>query len=243
MSESTSNNDYEIDLINIYKLLWKKRLIVIIFLIISLLLATFYIYIKDSKYQSDIFLTPDASLPFYDLDKNIHDFKKLFFSSIVFNDWKKNNNESIFANSYLETTNIIEGFVFSKNESDNFISIDGKTISIKSRDHKIINEVFIYTNYVNLYLNTVYLNQSKKELDIITKNLNQQSDNTRSLSALLSRERFISDIESGSNIFLVSRPTIPYMTSVNSIMIYLFFSAIGIFTGILFIFYKNLKNN
>ena len=243
MPKKIVNDDFEIDLVLFLKIVWKSKLILIFFNIISLILATCFIYIQEPKYQSEITLIEDTYSPFYDSDKQLIDFKKLFYDKNIFNDWYNLNNESSISYDLLNNTNLVNDVLFLNSELTNFISINSNLISIKTNDTHIIDDVYNYSSFVNITLKDFYLNIAKFQFKSANKLLNQNTQTVIDFNYLLHLERFITEIENGSDIFIVNRPILPYKTSFNSIFVYIMSLFTSSFIAVLFIIYRSYKNN
>jgi LPS O-antigen subunit length determinant protein (WzzB/FepE family) len=89
MTDARSNYDDEIDLFELFQTLWQEKWSIITGTIISVLIAGCFLLIKTPEYESRLKYNVDTLPPFYEADKALNDFKKMFYSKTVFEEWKK----------------------------------------------------------------------------------------------------------------------------------------------------------
>ena len=85
----------EIDLFALTLTLWDGKLLIIAFSALAVLFGSVFLHIKDPVYHSKIIYYANTIPPFYQNDEGIEsyklnaDFKEMFESIILFEDWKK----------------------------------------------------------------------------------------------------------------------------------------------------------
>jgi LPS O-antigen subunit length determinant protein (WzzB/FepE family) len=232
----------EIDLFELFGTLWDGKWLITTFVVISVLLGIAFLLVKKPVYQSNLFYSVVTVPPFYQPDKILNkyqikyqnnkvfkDFKLKFYSKMVFENWKKNIGKTQLLFEDFSITEVIDGFIVTKNESDQlaiFTLEDGKksSILIKTNQFSVLKDFFNYSNHVNELLKKDYVLRAKNELKV-------QS------GVLL--ERFILSANNGANILDISHPTIPQKVSPQSLHV-LFLSLIfGGIIGVTFVLISN----
>ena len=91
MNKIKQVQDNEIDLFGLIQTLWDGKWFITAFVVIAILLGSGFLYYKEPLYESKLVYSVDTLPPFYSKEKALTDFKKRFYSSKVFKDWKKSN--------------------------------------------------------------------------------------------------------------------------------------------------------
>tara|TARA_B100001093_G_C26841995_1_gene1020969 strand:- start:448 stop:1335 length:888 start_codon:yes stop_codon:yes gene_type:complete len=199
----------DIDLIDLLFVLWNGKWIISLFAIIVSLFGGVFLLIKDNNldkqkaiYESKIFYSVDVTTPvkidvnFHNKDIVINNFQKLFYTESVFENWKKNNTESVIEYKDFKTTTTKNDIIVLKNDSENFITFKsdinaGFYIIIEFEKMVLLNDIFSYANHVSNVITLDHLNLSKSEkIFIEKKNLlieeslrNYNSNNLKNLSS------------------------------------------------------------
>ena len=112
---SPTNYD-EIDLFELFKVLWDGKWLISTFMADSILVGGGFIFSKDQVYEAKLTHSVDTLPPFYDANKTLIDFHKKFFSFRVFEKWKQNNINSFLLFEYSSATEVVDGSFLSNNE-------------------------------------------------------------------------------------------------------------------------------
>ena len=155
MSKTQTTFDEDIDLLELFLILWRGKWILILFIIISVLIGSTFLLLKDSRYvekvpfyESKLIYSLDTLPPLYSFeDKQVLlDFKKIFNSKDTFEDWKKNNSQSQVNLEDFINTKLFNGINVSKNESERLTSFNYKdgnyNIIIRTKNTSLIDEIF-----------------------------------------------------------------------------------------------------
>lgn len=228
MSKTQTTFDEDIDLLELFLILWRGKWILIIFIIISVLIGSTFLLLKDSRYvekvpfyESKLIYSLDTLPPLnsYEDKQVLLDFKKIFNSKDTFEDWKKNNSQSQVNLEDFINTKIFNGINVSKNESERLTSFNYKdgnyNIIIRTKNTSLIDEIFDYANFASEVLNLQYISKVNNEYELIKKYFKDFNDNYPKranpgfISKLLSSSRYVSAIEEGSNTLNIERPTLP----------------------------------
>ena len=228
----------ETDLFELFATLWGGKWIISTFSLIVVLLGSCFLFVKDSVYESKLVYSVDTTPPFYGNEKVLTDFEKKFYSIRVFKDWKESSGNTLLVFKDFNTTEIIDGFLFSKGEDEHLVTLtserdDYSFVLLKTNQLRILNDFFKYTNYVNQALKNDYVVRAKDELKIFK--LRQKDlavgDYTMSETIVL-LDRFILSVEKGTNVLWIQNPTIPEKVSPNSLVILVISVVLGGMTGV-----------
>ena len=88
-------NEDELDIFSLLEKLWRRKLLVIIFMSISFFIGLIFIYKVPAKYSTRMDFHIGTVSPLSDKQKTLNDFRNLIFNEVIFNQWKKINKNSI----------------------------------------------------------------------------------------------------------------------------------------------------
>ena len=207
--------DDEIDLFKLFQTLWDGKWLIIAFVVIAVLLGGGFLLSKDPVYKSKLIYSLDTIPPFYEANKVSTDFQKKFYSARIFEEWKQNNSNISIVFEDFSATEIIDGFVVSKDEGAQLATLamekKGRSaVLVKSNQLPILDDFFKYASHINGLLKDEYVARAKEELRIIDarfKDLGSADANI--VDTVLSIDRYIVSSENGANILAIQRPTMP----------------------------------
>ena len=237
--------DDEIDLFDLFQTLWNGKWLISAFVVIAVLFGGGFLFLKDVVYESKLIYSVDTIPPFYKKTKASTDFQNKFFSVSAFEEWKQNNSNTSLVFEDFSTTELIDGFVLSKNEGKKLVKItpqkkDVSFIVVKSNQLPLLDEFFKYANYINELLAKQYVARAKDELKIIERRFKEfPTANDDMISNLLAIDRYIVSVEKGASVFTIQRPTIPKKVSPMSSLILVTSLVLGGMVGVLFILVRN----
>ena len=240
--------DNEIDLFELFQILWLNKLLFSIFVFFALLFGCTHIYFKDNVYESKLFYSLDTLPPlspedalFYKMTKVYTDFESMFYSKIIFDNWNKDNKNSLLTFKDFSKTKIKNDFVFSKDDSELLIKFvkklntedvvvenESSYLIIKHNQKSILNDIFNYSNYIADTLKSKYELDANKALSMYKKN---------SLS-FFSAKQYLYNLSKGGKVFSIQRPTYPIKISPKPYLTLTIYGLLGIIIGILFIFIR-----
>ena len=214
-------HDDEMDLFELLEILWSEKWLIACFTAFSLLVGASFLGLKEAEYESKINIAQENIPPFYDYEKVISDFEKLFYSSETFGGWKKSGGKSSLNYDDFSNTQVIDGIELSRDEADLLVVINtsnkhGKFILIRSDQPEVLDSFFNYSNKVKNLLNTNYVMRAKRELEIVEQrfaNFGSAGTDNNVIKTLLSVDRFIALLESGGDVLTIEKPTIPKKSS------------------------------
>lgn len=238
-------NDDEIDLFELFEVLWDGKWFISAVIAVSISLGGGFILLKDETYESKVMYSIDTLPPFYDKHKILTDFRKKFYSFSDFEKWKQNNINSPLVFEDFSVTEVVDGFLLSKNEAERLaiISTDetgGSVVIIKSNQLPILDDFFKYATYINDILNKQYIVRAKEELKIIQALLNAQdlADITM-IDTVISIERYIVSVEKGAEALSFQHPSKPKKISPKSALVLGLSVFLGGMIGAFFIVVRN----
>ena len=233
--------DDEIDLFELFQVLWDKKWLISAFVALAFLLGGGFILSKEKVYESKVVYSVDTIPPFYNGDKALTDFQKKFYSIDVFMEWKKNNENTSLVFEDFSKIEVIDGFVLSKDkgstlavikESVSAVIKDSASILVKSNQLPILNDFYEYAEHINLLLKGEYVSRANDELKIIETRFKDLSlaDSTV-VETVLSIDRYIASAENGDNVLSVERPSVPKKVAPKSSLILALSLVLGGFIG------------
>ena len=245
MNQIKQVQDDEIDLLELFQTLWDGKWLITAFVAIAVLLGGSFLLLKDAVYESKLIYSVDTVPPFYEAGKALKDFRNKFYSVSVFNEWKQNNSNTTLVFEDFRTTEVIDGFVLSKNEDGQLATLasekkDGSFVLVKSNQLHILDDFFKYATHINLLLKDEYVVRAKEELTITEarfKDLSKADSNI--VNTILSIDRYIFSVERGARVLAFQRPTMPKKISPNSSLILAMSLVFGGMVGVFFILIRN----
>jgi len=233
--------DDEIDLFELFQVLWGGKWLISTFVVLAFLLGGGFILSKDKAYESKVVYSIDNIPPFYNDDKASTDFQKKFYSMDVFNEWKKSNENTSLVFKDFSKTEVIDGFVLSKDEGATLAVIkDSASILVKSNQLPILNDFYNYAEHINVLLKVEYVSRAKDELKIIeTRFKDLSSADSSVVQTVLSIDRYIVSAESGDNVLSVQRPSVPKKVAPKSSLILALSLVLGGFIGAAYVLIMN----
>lgn len=236
ISEIPPKNDTEIEIFELLKIVLRRKYLLIISIILGLLLGCSYILVNGSEYHSKLAYSINTAPPFYSEKKIFSDFDQFFFSNTNFDLWKKDNQRTLINFDVFNNTKIIEGFKVSKEIDENLVLVNMSQIIIKTKSLDILDDFYSYVNFINFLLKQKYTDRANVELQIIKNRLDESSKSDNILGNLFQIDRFLSDLENGSEILHIKWPTYPKEVSANTFQIIIICSVLGGVIGLIIIF-------
>ena len=233
--------DDEIDLFELFQVLWGGKWLISTFVVLAFLLGGGFILSKDKAYESKVVYSIDNIPPFYNDNKASTDFQKKFYSIDVFNEWKKSNENTSLVFKDFSKTEVIDGFVLSKDERETLAVIkDSASILVKSNQLPILNDFYKYAEHINVLLKVEYVSRAKDELKIIeTRFKDLSSADSSVVQTVLSIDRYIVSAENGDNVLSLQRPSVPKKVAPKSSLILALSLVLGGFIGAAYVLIMN----
>lgn len=243
MQENHSNKADSIHIFDFIKIIWNGKGILLLSVFIATILGSIMVHTQPPViYQSNLTYTVNIKPTFTSSQQVQKDFKNLFYTESVFNNWKANNKPN---NILLKE---LMPIIVSGNGKEKFVKLHNKIkfeelkISINSNESAFINAIYNYTKHVNKRLSDQYLIRSEKEMNIF-KSLNTNSEkifSTENIQSYLEFDRFINSIKNGMHVLHISYPQSSVaLNPQKKILIYSLSIFIGILFGILIIFVRH----
>ena len=245
MSEVCPTYDDEIDLFEFFQTLWDGKWLISAFVAIALLLGSGFLSLKDAVYESKLIYSVDTIPPFYEENKVSTDFQNKFYSVSVFEEWKKNNSDTSLVFEDFSATEVLDGFVLSKNADEQLATIasekkGGSFVLVKSNQLPILDDFFEYATHINGLLKNEYVLRAKEELNIIDARFKDLgSADSKIVDTVLSIDRYIGTAEKGAKVLAIQRPTMPQKVSPKSSLILALSVVLGGMIGVFFIRVRN----
>ena len=245
VSQMSQVQDDEIDLFELFQALWDGKWLISSFVATAVLLGGGFLLLKDAVYESKLIYSVDTIPPFYEADKVSTDFQGQFYSVSVFEEWKKNNSDTSLVFEDFSATEVVDGFVLSKNEDEQLATLasekkGGSFVLVKSNQLPILDDFFEYATHINGLLKYEYVARAKEELKIINarfKDLSLADSNI--VSTVLSIDRYIVTTDNGAEALTIQRPTMPEKVSPKSSLTLALSIVLGGMVGVFFVLVRN----
>lgn len=248
----------DINFIEIYKILWKGKLLLFSGLIISILSGFLTINYVEKKFESKISITTNnfissynsTNISFSDEDI-IKNFQDILYSETFFSNWNAEN-ESKLIYENLKSTTLLDNTEFSsKNKliELNYDMMGSKylfspvTILIRSNDPKFIGDFHKYLIYVSDQLTTKYINALENEINFIEDliiNINDSEEQINLDSYIL--KKITLDKLLNNSILRITQPSTPLKTAPRSVRILLIFLIVGGMSSVFIVFLRDYIN-
>jgi len=183
--------------------------------------------------------------PFYNNNIALKDFRIKFYSESVFEKWKQNNSNTPLTFEDFSSTQMLDGFILSKDEGEQLATFETKTkedffVLIKSNQFPILDNFYNYATHVNRLLRDEYIFRVKEELKIIdTRYKDITSTDSDIVNIILQIDRYIVAAERESNVIDIQRPTIPKKVSPKSSLTLALSIVFGGMADVFFILVRN----
>ncbi|MGB0208095.1 MAG: Wzz/FepE/Etk N-terminal domain-containing protein [Candidatus Puniceispirillaceae bacterium] len=200
---SPTNND-EIDLFELFQILWAGKWLISTFTAFFILLGVGYSFSINKAYESKLIYSAGTIPPYYDNDKTFNDFKKMFYSASIFEKWKQSNVNSSIVFEDFSATEVVDGFILSKNEINQLATLKsekkrGSFVLVRSNQLDILNDFYNYALFISRLLKREYIVRAKDELKIIEARFNDLGAADSSVvDTMLSIDRYIFSAEKWS---------------------------------------------
>ena len=192
------------------QILWDGKWFITAFVVIAISLGSGFLYSKEPLYESKLVYSVDTLPPFYSKEKALTDFKKRFYSSTIFKDWKKSNANTPLVFKDFSLTEVVNGFVLSRREGEQLATISSEKgfILLKTNQLPVLDGFFKYSEYVNRRLKREYVERAKDELNIIETRFEDFSTGKDVIiSRILAVDRFIVAVGKGEDVLKIQSPT------------------------------------
>ena len=223
------HQDDEIDLFELFSDLWVGKWAIISFTLIAMIFGGSYAVYKERNqvfsYQSTIAFTAKNLPPFYDANDANHvfsDFRALFHSAPEFEVWKSGNDEVTIEFNDIALTQVVDGLELASNPS--LVSLDASGLRVNTSDLQVLDGFHSYLSSLNETLTQQYTVRAGEEINYIERRFkdfwatdvalrDQVLNFMQHLNEVRELESYIERAESGANVFEISRPTPPVVTS------------------------------
>lgn len=243
MAENHSNKKDSIHIFDFLKIIYNGKGLLTAAVFIAIILGSIVVYIQPSgTYQAKLTYSQNLKPVYTSSNQVREDFKNLFYSQSVFDNWKENNKKNNISFDDLWAK------VASENGKEIYVKPNTKikfknlALIINSGEPNFINNILSYTRYVNKRLSNEYLSRSEKEIGIFTSlhsnyGIALSGENMQSYFEL---DRFISSINNGILIFDIHHtPLILTKNHPRIILIYSLSIFLGLIFGLLTIFVRH----
>ena len=235
----------EIDLFDVIEQLWTAKLTILLFCVVAMVVAAIYAIASNKEFESQVNFKVDTIPPFYNADKILIDFEKLFYEKDIFDDWKKNQSDTSIEFDEFSAEQVVDGVKVAKTVANRLAALsirssNSSVLVIKSNNLAVLNDFFEYSQHVNQLLKADYVSRARSELEIYEARFNDlKASNESIIRNVLSIDRYIVAAERGANVLKISRPTLPSRKSIQLPVILIISIVMGIGVGSLYVLASN----
>lgn len=237
----------EVDLFAHIQTLWNSKLFIGVFLLLAILFASVITVFTTPIYTKQIKVSIDNTPVGYSRGTEaLIDFRTMFYSKKVFEDWKRQSNSPIVFENFNRITNSTTFIESKKNTRTSFVllkkGINNSTayIRVSSDELSLSNDYFNYANYVNDLLIPKFVKKANEERLRINKRYKKSTEtNIHIIKLLLSADRYISKLEQGSNIIRIEPPINQKKIKPRPRIIFIVSIFIGLLFGITFAIFRH----
>lgn len=222
-------HDDEIDLFELFSVLWDGKWAILFVTLIALCLGgTFGLFKERNQvvdYQSTIEITHKHLLPFNDSDatdanNSFADLSALFHSKSEFEAWKESNPGAPIEYGDISLTQVVDGVELAS--ESHLVSFETDNLKVNTNNLQLLDSYYSYLRSLNETLTRQYIVIAREEINSIDRRLrgHYSSDEAirhtiflESFREVLELERFVRRAKSGALLFEISRPTLPVVTS------------------------------
>jgi len=238
-SKTTAQND-EIDLFELFIILWQGKRVIIASSALCAILGALYIALTPAQFESKITVIDDAAPPLNEVDVLHKELKKTVRQKSHFLQWRKANEATSLNYDLLSETDVIDGFEVSKQEDKKAIVIlyakNESNIIVRSNNLSLLSDFYDYANFTNDVLTATYLKRAEVELSEIEGRLADLSVLDEAVVQLsIKTMGFVDDVKNGAKLFQVKRPTLPVKIAPRSSLILALSLVFGGFLGAVFV--------
>ena len=223
------HQDDEIDLFELFSVLWEGKWAIISFTLIAMIFGGAYAVYKERnqvfRYQSTIAFTVKNLPPFYDTNdtnNSFLDFRALFHSAPEFEAWQASNPKATIDFGDISLTQVVDGVELASNSS--LVSLDASGLSVNANDLQVLDGFHSYLSSLNETLTRQYIVRAGEEINYIERRfkdfwasdaalLDQVLILLQHTNELRNLARYVERAESGAHVFEITRPTLPVVTS------------------------------
>lgn len=219
----------------IIKILWSKKIIVLAFTSIALIIAIFSNSRLEPTYKSNI------RIYYGNYDSNttnqglttFKEIEKKFFDQNEFEIWKKKTNSKLNFDEFGVINNANNRNYFSGNNNVIFYYQSPISIGVKSKNKDLIYEYYEYLNYLILLQKKNYIETLKQSLEMRKSLLKELyiTDNTSYNALIKIKEKIYLYSNNQYQLLLLDPPTVPINISYLPIRISLLIVIMGFLVG------------
>jgi LPS O-antigen subunit length determinant protein (WzzB/FepE family) len=258
------NNNDEIDIFEIFGIIWNSRWVVVAITTLVLFYNVILLLNEKPIYSSRIEFLVQSVPPHFKQNfdgklRVISDLQSRIFSKKFFLNWKKSTKSKNLNYDDVKSFEEIEGVSFSLSEKDRPIKVTvvqrrvtshirDSYIEIQIANHVKLNEFYNFVEYINEDLNKTYLMLVERKITDIETQLKKfenynfvgkKSIDDLNIKVLLSSKDFVNSNKLLSNILYVSKPTKPIKISPNIKLTLIIWGFVGVTIGIFFVLFRH----
>ena len=241
-----SSDSKEIDLIDLIIQVWKARLTLILFVVMSVSLAALYLLQSEKKFASTIVIEI-SNVPFFESAENISlNYERMFRKKSNFDSWALKNSSAAASFSHFNPEQDVGGVTLISNMGGLLIDFQRNAphflnLRIKSNDLLMLEDYYNYASYVGNILEQYYISKSKSFNKIYEGRLiNNGEISDMVMDKIISIELFGELLQQGESVLIINRPTYPTLQNGGRSGILFISAVLGAGLGCLYIILSNV---
>ena len=244
--------DDEIDLFDLFEILWIEKVVLGCFLAVALVVGSLWTIIQEPKYETiaevDIIFFP----PSVTKEKVIADLRKEFHSNETYSQWAETVPNAKLQSEDVYPTIVLNGATFSVDIDEKaLVLVQSDKIKIRSNDTGLILDAVDYTQFVFDALSEKYAERSKEEYDrlmALSDRLYERRDRGSlpatfnglpALERLSELDSYLSRVGGGLEPLSVNLPSEPINVGFSKSSMFAVSMMTGGVSGVLFVLSRN----
>lgn len=243
MPETRPIQDDEIDLFDLFEMLWAGKRVIILFIAVAILAAGLFLFFNEAKYESRLVYSVVKAPPFLTIEETSSDFQQKFLSKDVFESWKTQNPAAEILFDDISDSELFQGFLIAKNRDNRLVLFSSERngdafILVRTNQLSILNDFHNYASHVSEMLKNDYISRAREDLFSIEKRYQALTSADESILAyIISYNSFINAGMEGGMIVSIGRPSIPKKVSPRSILILGLSAMLGGMVGVIYLIF------
>ena len=256
-------NSEDIDLLELFLILWKGKWVVILFILIAVSSRwAIFLYEKTDVKVKPIYetrlelsyefipLVQNHNSPLLNEKKLFSDFKKMYGSEDLFNKWESIQDQPQIDYESFNDEISIDGIIFKKEDSRKLVKIEQNHIIVRYDTFSFLSEIIDYTSYINDKLNSKIYSNLKEQYQLLDKILKKlysnypEASNYIIVQEMVKIDQIINALDKGQQPINIKTPTNPINVSPSNTPVLSFinifnFAFLGAMVGAFFVFLRN----
>lgn len=210
----SSKNDYsvEIDLIEQFLIIWKKKWLVLAVSIFSSVVGFIYVETSPKRYETNFLISFPITIPSEIIPDPFSSIESHFYNEDLFSKWLEEQENAVLTEDDISLVKSVDGESYRKDLGELTVVFSNNKVNVFTNDFQFIQNVASYISFINSYM----VNDLKKAGELYFEtidNINLIPRDT-TLEKILGVRLFIETIERDKTLFALSAPSKPVLKGI-----------------------------